>query len=206
MPRCSPLEPTPIATSGDHERSVPYGAGLRRERRAIRHCDPTPDRKTWIDPSTRRRGIDNFESFMRFLAPVGASRQTPAVHGGQRLFSPPRLRRVPHAGLVTGPSADRLFDRRWWRSSRISCSTISGQAMASRKPRPARTRFARHVVGVCAFVDRSSMRPRGHHRGSNSKSRRGSAVYATPVRDLAGRVGAGAVGISSVTLETTRSR
>src|SRR4029453_8945059 len=34
---------------------------------AMRRCDPIPDPEDVIDPATRRRGIDNFESFMRLL-------------------------------------------------------------------------------------------------------------------------------------------
>ena len=37
----------------------------------MRVCDPIPDPEDVADPRTRRRGIDNFASFMRFLAPVG---------------------------------------------------------------------------------------------------------------------------------------
>ena len=36
----------------------------------MRLCDPIPDPEDVADPRTRRRGIDNFASFMRFLAPV----------------------------------------------------------------------------------------------------------------------------------------
>ena len=38
----------------------------------MRLCDPIPDPEDIADPRTRRRGIDNFASFMRFLAPRGA--------------------------------------------------------------------------------------------------------------------------------------
>ena len=38
----------------------------------MRLCDPFPDPEDIRDPRSRRRGIDNFASFMRFLAPAGA--------------------------------------------------------------------------------------------------------------------------------------
>jgi CxxC motif-containing protein (DUF1111 family) len=40
----------------------------------MRFCDPIPDPEDRRDPATRRRGIDNFETFMRFLAPVPRAR------------------------------------------------------------------------------------------------------------------------------------
>ena len=62
---------------GHHQRPLPAG-GRRRHlagahaRRAIRFPIPRTSR----DPRTRRRGIDNFASFMKFLAPVGARRRS----------------------------------------------------------------------------------------------------------------------------------
>ena len=85
------------------------GFGVSAEQ--YRHCDPTPDPEDLIDPSTRRRGIDNFASFMRFLAPVARESQTPAVQEGQRLFSALGCAACHTPSMVTGPSADRLFDR-----------------------------------------------------------------------------------------------
>lgn len=37
----------------------------------FRRCDPRPEPEDVREPRTGRRGIDNFESFMKFLAPVG---------------------------------------------------------------------------------------------------------------------------------------
>ena len=47
---------------------VAYGVTAER----MRACDPIADPEDIRDPRTRRRGIDNFTSFMRFLAPVAA--------------------------------------------------------------------------------------------------------------------------------------
>ncbi len=80
------------------------GFGVSAEQ--YRHCDPTPDPEDLIDPSTRRRGIDNFASFMRFLAPVARESQTPAVQEGQRLFSALGCAACHAPSMVTGPSAD----------------------------------------------------------------------------------------------------
>ena len=71
------------------------GFGVTAEQ--YRRCDPIPDPEDLIDPATRRRGIDNFASFMRFLAPVARESQTPAVQEGQRLFSALGCAVVPHA-------------------------------------------------------------------------------------------------------------
>ncbi len=37
---------------------------------AMRRCDLRPDPEDVRDPMTHKRGIDNFEAFMKFLAPI----------------------------------------------------------------------------------------------------------------------------------------
>jgi CxxC motif-containing protein (DUF1111 family) len=51
---------------------------------AMKQCDPIPDPEDVVDPRTRLAAIDNFEAFMKFLAP-------------------PPLRRVPRAGAADRP-------------------------------------------------------------------------------------------------------
>ena len=45
-----------------------FAFGMTEEQ--IKRCDLRPDPEDVRNPLTRRRGIDNFEAFMRFLAPV----------------------------------------------------------------------------------------------------------------------------------------
>lgn len=83
--------------------------GIRPEQ--IRLCDPFPDPEDVRDPRTGRRGIDNFASFMRFLAPlprgpVGALEQT-----GQQVFAEIGCATCHTPALRTGPSARPIFDK-----------------------------------------------------------------------------------------------
>lgn len=64
------------------------------------------------DRRTGTRGIDNFESFMRFLAPLDAGPADDETRSGEAVF-----RRIGCAAchtplLTTGPSANPLFDRK----------------------------------------------------------------------------------------------
>ena len=52
---------------------------FRLSERQLALCDETPDPEDVIEPSTGRRGIDNFESFMRLLAPPPRGPITPRV-------------------------------------------------------------------------------------------------------------------------------
>jgi CxxC motif-containing protein (DUF1111 family) len=78
----------------------------------MRQCDPFPDPEDRRDPRTGRRGIDNFESFMRLLAPVARSHVDEATREGERIFAAIGCTACHVPALETGPSANRLFDRR----------------------------------------------------------------------------------------------
>jgi len=78
----------------------------------MRSCDPIPDPEDKRDLRTGRRGIDNFESFMRFLAPVGRGEITDAAADGERMFSAIGCATCHVPRLVTGPSAHPAFNRR----------------------------------------------------------------------------------------------
>jgi CxxC motif-containing protein (DUF1111 family) len=78
----------------------------------MRACDPFPDPEDRRDPATRRRGIDNFESFMRFLAPVERGEITPRAQEGERIFRAIGCAACHVPALATGPSANPLFHRR----------------------------------------------------------------------------------------------
>jgi len=76
-------------------------------------CDRIPDPEDVRDPRTRRRGIDNFASFMRFLAPVARGPLDAAVAvEAERLFSAVGCASCHTPTLVTGPSSNPLFNRR----------------------------------------------------------------------------------------------
>jgi CxxC motif-containing protein (DUF1111 family) len=78
----------------------------------MRSCDPFPDPEDRRDPHTGRRGIDNFESFMRFLAPVARSHVDDGTLAGERLFSAIGCAACHVPRLTSGPSAHPAFNRR----------------------------------------------------------------------------------------------
>ncbi len=78
----------------------------------MRLCDPIPDPEDIADPRTRRRGIDNFASFMRFLAPVARQDQTPQTSAGEKVFQALGCSTCHVPVLMTGPSANPLFNRK----------------------------------------------------------------------------------------------
>jgi CxxC motif-containing protein (DUF1111 family) len=78
----------------------------------MRLCDPFPDPEDRRDPATRRRGIDNFESFMRLLAPVARSHSNEDTREGEGIFSAIGCAACHVPVLETGPSTNPLFHRR----------------------------------------------------------------------------------------------
>jgi CxxC motif-containing protein (DUF1111 family) len=85
------------------------GVGLTPEQ--YRRCDPLSDPEDRIDPATRRRGIDNFESFMKFLAPVARGDLTAQVRAGEQVFAAVGCASCHVPTLTTGPSRDPALDR-----------------------------------------------------------------------------------------------
>ena len=78
----------------------------------MRSCDPFPDPEDRRDPHTGRRGIDNFESFMRLLAPVSRSHVDDNTVAGERLFAAVGCAACHVPRLTTGPSTHPAFNRR----------------------------------------------------------------------------------------------
>jgi CxxC motif-containing protein (DUF1111 family) len=76
----------------------------------MRLCDPVPDPEDRRDPRTNRRGIDNFASFMRFLAPVGRLTSDAAARSGEQVFNAIGCAACHVPLLVTGPDGNHLFD------------------------------------------------------------------------------------------------
>jgi CxxC motif-containing protein (DUF1111 family) len=78
----------------------------------MKRCDPIPDPEDRADPRTRRRGIDNFEAFMKFLAPAGRGTVDESVRAGEALFNTVGCAACHVPSLQTGPSANPLFNRK----------------------------------------------------------------------------------------------
>jgi CxxC motif-containing protein (DUF1111 family) len=78
----------------------------------MRVCDRIPDPEDIRDPRTRRRGVDNFATFMRFLAPVGREGVTDQVREGELVFAAIGCATCHVPSLETGPSANPLFNRK----------------------------------------------------------------------------------------------
>jgi CxxC motif-containing protein (DUF1111 family) len=77
----------------------------------MRACDLTPDPEDVREPRTGRRGIDNFASFMRFLAPVGRGPLDETTRNGERVFAAIGCSTCHMPVLSTGVSANPLFNR-----------------------------------------------------------------------------------------------
>jgi len=75
-------------------------------------CDPIPDPEDRADPRTRRRGIDNFESFMKFLAPAGRGTIDDTVRAGEAVFSAVGCAACHVPALQTGPNVNPVFHRK----------------------------------------------------------------------------------------------
>lgn len=78
----------------------------------LRHCDAVPEPEDVPAPGTRRRGIDNFEAFMRLLAPPARGPVGPRAARGRQVFAAIGCAACHVPALTTGPSANPLFDQR----------------------------------------------------------------------------------------------
>ena len=78
----------------------------------MRVCDPMPDPEDIPEPATGRRGIDNFASFMRFLAPAPRATADARAQAGEAIFGIIGCAACHVPALETGPSENPVFDRR----------------------------------------------------------------------------------------------
>jgi CxxC motif-containing protein (DUF1111 family) len=76
------------------------------------YCDRIPEPEDVPDPRTRRRGIDNFASFMRLLSPLPRGAFDETVRAGEVAFSAVGCATCHIPALMTGPSTNPLFNRR----------------------------------------------------------------------------------------------
>ncbi len=147
----------------------------------MRLCDPIPDPEDIADPATGRRGIDNFESFMRFLAPVGRGAVDDTVRNGETVFSAIGCA----ACHVPSSARDRVRIRRSTegrcRYSRIFCCMTSVLATAFVRQRQNLERFERRRCGSFASggpfsttaAQPTSRRRFGRHRNEADLARLG---------------------------------
>jgi CxxC motif-containing protein (DUF1111 family) len=78
----------------------------------LRRCDPIPHVEDRRDPLTGKRGIDNFEAFMRLLAPIARGPVNETVRDGERIFNGIGCAACHVPVLTTGTSSNPLFNRR----------------------------------------------------------------------------------------------
>ncbi len=78
----------------------------------LKLCDARPDPEDRRDRQTGLRGIDNFESFMKFLAPAGRGPVDESVRRGEQIFQQIGCASCHVPALTTGPSSNPVFDRK----------------------------------------------------------------------------------------------
>lgn len=162
--------------------------GVDAARMAI--CDPIPDPEDVADPRTRRRGIDNFASFMRLLAPAGRGPVDDTVRQGEQAFAAIGCAACHVPTLSTGPSANPLFHRQpvplFSDLLLHDVGTGDGIRQAAAEPGEIRTpalwglRFRRPLLhdGSAATIDEAI----GRHRGEAERSRDAFEQLAQPDR------------------------
>jgi CxxC motif-containing protein (DUF1111 family) len=75
-------------------------------------CDVSPDPEDRPDPRTRRRGIDNFASFMRLLAPIARQATNDETRAGELVFTAIGCAACHVPALRTGASSNPLFHQK----------------------------------------------------------------------------------------------
>jgi len=86
------------------------GAGIDPETLAL--CDPTPDPEDGIEPLTGLRGIDAFEGFMKFLAPIEREAPTSEASIGETIFAQIGCASCHVPVLMTASDRNPVFDTR----------------------------------------------------------------------------------------------
>lgn len=84
--------------------------GISEQR--LRECDRVKDPEDFVDPRTGKRAIDNFEAFMKFLAPVRRGPITEEVRAGEQVFAAIGCASCHVPALTTGPSASQALSRK----------------------------------------------------------------------------------------------
>ncbi len=87
----------------------PYG-GISEAK--MRECDRLKDPEDVVDPRTGKRAIDNFESFMKFLAPLSRGSITDEARTGEQVFTALGCATCHVPALSTGASATAALHRK----------------------------------------------------------------------------------------------
>lgn len=87
----------------------PYG-GISEAR--MRECDRVRDPEDAMDPRTGKRAIDNFEAFMKFLAPLSRGTITEEARAGEQIFSAIGCASCHVPALSTGANAVASLNRK----------------------------------------------------------------------------------------------
>jgi len=87
----------------------PYG-GISETK--MRECDRLRDPEDLVDPRTGKRAIDNFEAFMKFLAPVARGTITEEARTGEQIFGAIGCTSCHVPALSTGAHASAALNRR----------------------------------------------------------------------------------------------
>src|SRR5436190_1615408 len=83
----------------------------RRRCPRMRECDRVKDPEDVRDPRTGKRAIDNFESFMKFLAPLARGPITDEARTGEQVFGALGCASCHMPALTTGAHASAALNR-----------------------------------------------------------------------------------------------
>lgn len=78
----------------------------------LRECDLLKDPEDVVDPRTGKRSIDNFEAFMKFLAPLPRGPITDEVRAGEQVFTALGCASCHVPVLTTGANASAALNRK----------------------------------------------------------------------------------------------
>jgi CxxC motif-containing protein (DUF1111 family) len=78
----------------------------------LRECDKLKDPEDSVDPRTGKRSIDNFELFMKFLAPAPRGLITEEVRIGEQVFTEVGCASCHVPSLTTGANASAALNRK----------------------------------------------------------------------------------------------
>lgn len=78
----------------------------------LRECDLLRDPEDLVDPRTGKRAIDNFEAFMKFLAPPARGTITDEVRAGEQVFTAVGCASCHIPALATGANASAALSRK----------------------------------------------------------------------------------------------
>ena len=78
----------------------------------LRECDMVKDPEDLVDPRTGKRAIDNFEAFMKFLAPLPRGPITDDVRAGEQVFAALGCASCHVPSMTTGANPSAALHRK----------------------------------------------------------------------------------------------